>query len=723
MSRLQRGCTTPFEQVACLRTSSRLVSSRRTNLFLESHAIPATQPTDAHCASPDAARPTLDADESLPNGRVVDASGRVHIPPIDFVHPVPPTAELDALPKRAKLPRVADTSLCAHPPPQLAQPRDRAHEPAGQPREWEWEWKWKRERAGFGGVHRSPSHADSQPSSTRVHGHLPHLQLVQLPLARSRWGQRQRRRGDALAHVVQFAEGGLGDGHPVRGAPDLAPRRGGGRGGWHGPRPGTVERTADWDYRWRGGHCARLAPSQDTAEDYEQRHRTAADCDSRPQARVPGSHLPFPSTPTDEPPAQLKPSRLLMLQSELTYPPTDTETQSEAAFQRLLSTSSDLAQTLGLAIPGTGRARTRKKSGLGNRYPESVGGGESDRDVGGGVGGTKADEDTTSSEEGDGAGDDTFVLQKEATWDMELQVGSAGLERGLTMELINGGSVMDVDMNDRVRPPLSLFSRAAHAGPSQSALSSPRSSISMPFQWRERSNPAYTRPGKRKFSDAQLLDLHATGSGPLSKRRRGGSPALPPRSPIVQIQMQGHGRNHSHPHANPWQARMPSSLARDKDREREREREREDAMDGTMSARSSPLLRPTSSHGHGALGLNGLSLGGSLLGLHQAGGNANGTGGGNGAGGGGAGVGIPIHVPPPSIGMGLGMGTSPGSAMGMYVAASGLGAGVGVGVGGSPSLRPMHRLPRRAGAGGQQHHHHGKGVQEGVGGLRIRESG
>jgi len=139
-----------------------------------------------------------------------------------------------------------------------------------------------------------------------------------------------------------------------------------------------------------------------------------------------------------------------MLQSELVAPPTDIETRSEAAFQRLLSTSSDLAQTLGLQIPGSRRGRTRKKSGLGNRYPESVGGGESDRDVGsrdrGGGGGTKADEDTTSSE--DGEGDDTFVLQKEATWDMELQVGSVGLERGFTME---AGSGMDVDMNDRVR--------------------------------------------------------------------------------------------------------------------------------------------------------------------------------------------------------------------------------------------------------------------------------
>ncbi len=140
-----------------------------------------------------------------------------------------------------------------------------------------------------------------------------------------------------------------------------------------------------------------------------------------------------------------------MLQSELIAPPTDLETRSEAAFQRLLSTSSDLAQTLGLQIPGSRRGRTRKKSGLGNRYPESVGGGESDRDVGSrdrGGGGTKADEDTTSSEEGEG--DETFVLQKEATWDMELQVGSVGLERGLLME---AGSLMDVEMNDRVRSP------------------------------------------------------------------------------------------------------------------------------------------------------------------------------------------------------------------------------------------------------------------------------
>ena len=168
----------------------------------------------------------------------------------------------------------------------------------------------------------------------------------------------------------------------------------------------------------------------------------------------------------------------------------------------------------------------------------------------------------------------------------------------------------------------------------------------MPFQWRERSNPAYNRPGKRKFSEAQLLDPHSltgTGTGnsggPLSKRRRGGSPSpFPqPRSPIV------HGRNHS----NPWQARMPSTLSgreRDKDRDRDAS---SDLMDGAMSAKNSPILRPTSSHGlGGALGLNGISIGSSLLGLQHTNGNGSGGNGStNGSGGGGAGVGIPINIP------------------------------------------------------------------------------
>jgi len=222
----------------------------------------------------------------------------------------------------------------------------------------------------------------------------------------------------------------------------------------------------------------------------------------------------------------------------------------------------------------------------------------------------------------------------------------------------------------------------------------------MPFQWRERSNPAYNRPGKRKFTEAQLLEPHSltgNGGGPLSKRRRGGSPApFPqPRSPVV------HSRNHS----NPWQARMPSTLSgRDRDRDAN-----SDLMDGAMSAKSSPLLRPTSSHGPGgALGLNGISIGSSLLGLQHA--NVNG----NGSGGSGAGVGIPINIPSHIPASSIGMGMSPGSAMGVYMMSSGLGTGSG----GSPNLRPMHRLPKRAGAGGQQ----GKGVQEGVGGLRIQES-
>lgn len=229
----------------------------------------------------------------------------------------------------------------------------------------------------------------------------------------------------------------------------------------------------------------------------------------------------------------------------------------------------------------------------------------------------------------------------------------------------------------------------------------------MPFQWRERSNPVYNRPGKRKFSEAQLLDLQSltgngsgSGSGPLSKRRRGGSPApLPfaqPRSPVV------HGRNHS----NPWQARMPSTLSgRERDKERERERDASlDGMDGTMSVKSSPLLRPTSSHGPGpggALGLNGVSIG------HM-------NGNGNGSAGVGIPINIPLHIPTPSISS-IGMGMSPGSAMGVYMMGSGLG---GPGSSGSPNMRPMHRLPKRIGAGGQQQQ---KGVQDGVGGLRIQE--
>ena len=237
----------------------------------------------------------------------------------------------------------------------------------------------------------------------------------------------------------------------------------------------------------------------------------------------------------------------------------------------------------------------------------------------------------------------------------------------------------------------------------------------MPYQWREPSNPAYNRPGKRKFSEAQLLDPHlltgnGNGGGPLSKRRRGGSPApFPqPRSPVV------HGRNHS----NPWQARTPSTLSgrerdKEKDRDRDRDRDRDassDLMDGTMSAKSSPILRPTSSHGlGGALGLNGISIGSSLLGLQHT--NANGSGG-NGNGGGGAGVGIPINIPLHTPTSSIGIGMSPGGPMSVYMMGSGLGGSTG----GSPGLRPMHRLPKRGGAGGQQ----GKGVQEGVGGLRIQ---
>src|SRR5258706_8342715 len=238
----------------------------------------------------------------------------------------------------------------------------------------------------------------------------------------------------------------------------------------------------------------------------------------------------------------------------------------------------------------------------------------------------------------------------------------------------------------------------------------------MPFQWRERSNPAYNRPGKRKFSEAQLLDPHAltgsgnsNGSGPLSKRRRGGSPApFPqPRSPVV------HGRNHS----NPWQARMPSTLSgRDRDKDRDRDRDASsDLMDGAMSAKSSPILRPTSSHGlGGALGLNGISIGSSLLGLQHTNTHGNGSGGhrnGNG-GGGGAGGGIPINISPRNPAASLRVGMSPGGPISLYMMGSGLGAGSG----GRPGFRPMHRLPQRTGAGGQP----GKGVQEGVDNLRIQ---
>lgn len=161
---------------------------------------------------------------------------------------------------------------------------------------------------------------------------------------------------------------------------------------------------------------------------------------------------------------------------------------------------------------------------------------------------------------------------------------------------------------------------------------------------------------------------------------------------------------------------MPSALSgreRDKDRDRDAS---SDFMDGAMSAKSSPVLRPTSSHGlGGALGLNGVSIGSSLLGLqHTSGNGSGGNGNTNGGSGGGAGVGIPINIPVHTPASSIGMGMSPGASMSGYMLASGLGGGTG----GSPSLRPMHRLPRRAGVGGQQE----KSVQEGVGGLRIQGS-
>jgi hypothetical protein len=162
---------------------------------------------------------------------------------------------------------------------------------------------------------------------------------------------------------------------------------------------------------------------------------------------------------------------------------------------------------------------------------------------------------------------------------------------------------------------------------------------------------------------------------------------------------------------------MPSTLSgREKDKDRDRDAS-SDLMDGTMSAKSSPILRPTSSHGlGGALGLNGISIGSSLLGLQHTNGNGSGGNGNtSGNGGGGAGVGIPINIPvhPPASGIGMGM--SPGGSMSVYM----MGAGLGAGIGGSPGLRPMHRLPKRVGTGGQQ----GKSVQEGVGDLRIQGSG
>jgi len=154
---------------------------------------------------------------------------------------------------------------------------------------------------------------------------------------------------------------------------------------------------------------------------------------------------------------------------------------------------------------------------------------------------------------------------------------------------------------------------------------------------------------------------------------------------------------------------MPSTLS---GRERDRDAS-SDLMDGTMSAKSSPLLRPTSSHGlGGALGLNGISIGSSLL--HTSGNGSGGNGNTNGNGGGGAGVGIPINIPSHIPASSVGMGMSPGGIMRIHMMGSGLGSGSG----GSPSLRPMHRLPKRAGAGGEQ----GKDVQEGVGGLRIQGS-
>jgi len=81
----------------------------------------------------------------------------------------------------------------------------------------------------------------------------------------------------------------------------------------------------------------------------------------------------------------------------------------------------------------------------------------------------------------------------------------------------------------------------------------------------------------------------------------------------------------------------------------------------------------------------------------------------NGNRGGGAGVGIPINIPLHIPASSVRMGMSPGGIMSIHMMGSGLGSGSG----GSPSLRPMHRLPKCTGAGSCQ----GKDVQEGIGGL------
>ena len=84
---------------------------------------------------------------------------------------------------------------------------------------------------------------------------------------------------------------------------------------------------------------------------------------------------------------------------------------------------------------------------------------------------------------------------------------------------------------------------------------------------------------------------------------------------------------------------MPSTLS---SRERDRDAS-SDLMDGMMSAKSSPLLRPMSSHGLGStLGLNGISIGSSL---HTNGNGSGGNGNTNGNRSGGAGVGILINIP------------------------------------------------------------------------------
>lgn len=332
----------------------------------------------------------------------------------------------------------------------------------------------------------------------------------------------------------------------------------------------------------------------------------------------------------------LKPARLLRVQNELNAPFLDSETKSEAAFSRLVQSTSDLASRLRLTISNAGSSPARKRqtrNWMGEwaasnvntepkhwagRFPESV---EGDGEL---------PSPDTESDGSDHAADTTLVASRPSSVMGQAPIGIPiqGRSRSGSTMTANGdmmlvgsyggneqgeglAGMMDLDMASNMSSPVSTPLTTNWREPAPFFQSKKRKfSVTADQDKIEYQPQAKKRKGLSPYGAP--MTLQAGTSSPLSNSGSGSFVFPPPKSPLhlngasLQLSMT------AMPNASLGSFGFPNNNNNGVHQHR-KSGSISMAWSRPGSAHSSPLLRPTSSHSNMPAPPSGMLLGPTLL--------------------------------------------------------------------------------------------------------------